>query len=682
MKQQSIQYLLVFVFLLIPNLSSAQMPKTEPEDKPGTSGSLVSAAPMDIDGDLQCRYIPKVEETYFQAHVRYSKIDDKIKNQVVDQYIKRLDPSKIFFTSEDVGQISKKILDTLNKPKDRDCQFLREIQRVLIARTKERVQYVTQVLGPKYKFDKTAEIDMDMDKREAPKSPADAEKFLKTYIHFQISNYLATDIKLPEAKKNVIKNWNRTLKRTAEIESDELYANYLDAYARALDPHSSFFGKEYFEDFKIGMGLALEGIGATLSSQDGITVVEALVPGGAAAKSGLIEPQDKIVSVGQGPKGKLENVIDMELREVVKRIRGPKDSNVRLVILRQKAGKKERYEIVLKREKINLEDEAAQVTYLDKEVGGVKKTIAVVNLPSFYADSRRSGRSSAKDMKKIMKEVASKKVSGMVLDLASNSGGSLEDAVKIAGLFFKTGNVVKQSTREDLPMGGETSLADKDSEIDFNGPLVVLTSRLSASASEIVAGTLQDYKRAVVVGGDHTFGKGSIQQVIPFLNDSSALKITIGMFFTPGGNSTQHRGVVADIPLPGAFDLDDLGEKSLDYSLPPKKIDPFISDSAFVVSGEGAWKKIAPEQITVLKEKSTKRVAQSEDFKKIVDELNKTKARGKVIKLAEITAESKKKEKEKSKGLKNLSKQDKEKEYLKRADVQEAVSVLSDLMSI
>ena len=226
------------------------------------------------------------------------------------------------------------------------------------------------------------------------------------------------------------------------------------------------------------MSLSLQGIGATLSSQDGFTVVEDLVPGGPAARSGLIDPQDKIIAVGQDG-GPMENVIEMELREVVKKIRGKKGTKVKLTLLRKKGDGKTRVDINLVRDEIKLEDQAASLLTIDKDVNGRKLKIGVVNFPSFYSAGSRGGRSSAADLKKLIAEARTKKIDGLVLDLSNNGGGSLEDAVKVAGLFFAKGNVVKQSSRDDARE--EITLADQDATVDWPGPLVVLTSRVSAS---------------------------------------------------------------------------------------------------------------------------------------------------------------------------------------------------------
>lgn len=634
---------------------------------------IVTELNAQVKEGLQCQFIPIIEQGFLANHVKYSNRDKELRERTLSQYIKGLDPLKIYFTQSDIEKIQQISGDIFEKTKNKDCAFLDEIQKMLIFKMKSRLEFVKSFLGKKYKFDDKAEFVFDADKQPWQKSDDAINEFMKKYIHFQISNYLATDMKLEEAKKNVIKNYDRGLKRTEEKDKDDLYATYLDSFARALDPHSSFFSRDVLEDFEINMSLSLEGIGATLSSQDGFTVVEQLVPGGAAARSSLVEPQDKIVAVGQAT-GPMVNVIDMDLKDVVKKIRGPKGTKVRLSILRKSGDGKKRIEVTLVRDKVNLEDEAAQLHIIDKEIGGEKKKIGILNFPSFYAGG---GRSSAADMKKLMKEAADKKVDGMVLDLSSNGGGSLEDAVKIAGLFFKTGNVVKQSSK--FEGRGEQTLSDKDSTVDYNGPLVVLTSRISASASEIVSGTLKDYKRAVIVGGDHTFGKGSVQSVLPIPNNLGAIKVTVGMFFIPGGQSTQHQGVDADVVLPGPFSTDEVGEKSLDYSLPPKKLPNFVSKEAFVSEGSGAWIQIKNEWIKSLADRSKDRVAKSEEFKKIIEDMKKAQERGKLIKVSEALKDKNEKDK-KEKEKKKMSKDDKVKDYLARADIVEASQVLSDLI--
>lgn len=625
---------------------------------------------------LDCNWVDPIQTGFLQNHLVFKQKDKDLQARVVEQYIKRQDPAKLYLLESDVTQIRNLMKNAFDDVAKSDCKFTAEIQALLEKRMTERTEAVKKALGKDFKFNRETEIVYDPDKKSYPKSTEEADEFVRKYLQLQVANYLATDIKLDEAKKRVIKNYERALKRVKETKTENLVSNYLNAFALALDPHSSFFSKEYYEDFTIDMSLSLEGIGATLSQEDGFTVVEALVAGGAASKSGLVQPQDKIVAVSK-KDGKMENVIDMELKDVVKMIRGPKGTKVKLTIMRKEDGANNKYEIELTREKISLEENAVSIYYQDKDVNGIKRKIGIINFPSFYADSKRGGRSSAADMKKVIAEARAKNVDGLVLDLSNNGGGSLEDAVKVGGLFIRTGNIVKQSSRRD---GMETALADTDDKVDWTGPLVILTSRVSASASEIVSGALRDYNRAVVVGSDHTYGKGSIQTVIAVPGDLGALKVTIGMFFTPGGFSTQHRGVESDIIIPSAYNLEDMGEKTMDYSLPPKKIDSFLSKDA-QGEKENLWTPIKSDWLSKLKTRSSQRVAKSEEFKKITDELEKTIKLGKVIKVSEVLKDKGEKEK-KVKKSRYADKAEKDKEYLKRAEIQEASEVLLDLINL
>lgn len=630
---------------------------------------------------LDCVWVDPIQTGFLQNHLVFKKKDAALQNRVIDQYIKRQDGAKIYLLESDIAEIKVIMKDVFEKLAKKECNFVNEIQAIVVKRSEERAEFVKKLLGKDFKFNKDVEFVYDPDHKAQPKTKEEAEEFLKKFVQFQIANYLATDIKLEEAKTRVVKNYVRNLKRMKETKFEELVANYLNSFAMSLDPHSNFFSKDYYDDFTIDMSLSLEGIGATLSQQDGFTTIEALVPGGAAAKSKNLEPQDKIVAVSiKG--GKMENVIDMDLKDVVKLIRGPKGTKVKLSILRKEADGNKKMDVELTREKISLEDNAVSIYYQEKEVNGQKKKIGVINFPSFYADNKRGGRSSAADLKKIIAEAQANKATGLVLDLSNNGGGSLDDAVKIGGLFFKTGNVVKQSSSRENGDGSEIPLADVDEKVDWAGPLVVLTSRISASASEIVSGALKDYSRAVVVGADHTYGKGTVQTVLPVPEGRGALKVTIGMFFTPGGYSTQHRGVESDVIIPSPYSVDDIGEKSMDYSLPPKKIDSFLSKTAYVEKSEGAWATIKPEWIKTLKVRSSERVAKNDDFKKITDELEKTKKLGKTIKIAEVLKDKGEKEKKVKKSRYTSDKAEKEKEYLKRADIQEAADVLTDLMQL
>lgn len=647
--------------------------------------------------ELSCVHLYPVQIKYLEKHVNFSKLSKNLEARTIEQFIKRLDGSKLYLLDKDVKDIEKMMNGIYDKTRNKDCAALDKANALFVKRVEERVAYAKKFLNNKsFKYEPETKIHRDPQDRPRPKSLAEANKFHETYMQYQVASYLATDLKLDEAKAQIIRNYERALKRVQEFKKEDLLSSYLDSFARALDPHSSYLSADALEDFEIQMRLSLEGIGATLSSQDGFTVIEQLIPGGAADSSGKLKNKDRIIAVAQGKEEPFVNVIEMELRDVVKLIRGPKGTEVRLKILRKMAKEPERFEITLIRDKIKLEDEAAAITYMDREIGGQKLKIGLLNLPSFYADNRKNGPSAATDMKKILVDANKQKADAIVLDLSTNGGGSLRDAVDIAGLFFGTGNVVKQSQRvtsEGEQVTYET-LKDTDSTVDWAGPLVVLTSRVSASASEIVSGTLQDYKRAIVVGGDHTFGKGSVQSVEYLPQGLGAIKTTVGMFFTAGGESTQHRGVPGDIVFPSTFSTDEVGEKTLDYSLPPKKIKEFLSPTAYVTEGKGAWSQIDKPIIKKLKDKSMARIADAKDFKKIKDDIEKIKKRGKMIVVGDLIKDKTKdkdkkdpsKDKEREPGEPddgdenaNLTREERKKKYFERADIVEALNIAADL---
>lgn len=633
---------------------------------------------------LECPNVKRIQGKFFDQHILFKGPDAKIEGRAVEQYIKRLDGAKLYLRQADVDSLKAKMKGLLNMLENDNCSPIDTAQKLLETRFAERVEFAKSILTAKtFKFDPNTSITLDPDKRKYAASVKDQNEYQKKYLQFQLSNQLATGLKQEEAIQQVVRNYERGLKRVKETTVEQRYNDYLDSFGRALDPHTSYFSRDTLEDFEVQMSLSLEGIGASLSSQDGFTIVEQLLEGGSAKSSGLVQPQDKIVAVGQynpdGTEAQFESVVEMDLRDVVRRIRGPKGTKVRLQLMREKGGAKERLTVTLARDKIKLEEDAAQLSMQEREIDGKKTTIGVLNLPSFYSDGRRGGRSAASDMKKLLVEAKEKGVKALVVDFSTNGGGSLDDAVKIAGLFFKTGNVVKQSNRD--PDGPALTLADRDPAVDWSGPLVVLTSRFSASASEIVAGTLKDYKRAVIVGGDHTFGKGSVQSVNELPPGLGAIKTTVGWFFTPSGYSTQWRGVTGDIVLPSPFSTEEIGEKALDYSLQPKNITEFRSKDAKVATGEGVWNEVSDSEIKQLNTRATARIAKNPEFIKIVDEAKKAKARGKVIKLSESLKESKER-KDENDQKKTWGKEEKLAEYLKRADIQEALNVAADLFAL
>ncbi|NJL25460.1 MAG: PDZ domain-containing protein, partial [Calothrix sp. SM1_5_4] len=333
--------------------------------------------------DLSCVHVYPVQMKYLEKHVNFSRLSKNLEARTAEQFIKRLDGSKLYLLDKDVKEIEKSMLGIFDKTRAKDCSAIEKANALFVKRLEERVAYAKKFLGPKFKYDEKAKIQRDPQDRARAKTLAEANRAHETYMQYQVASYLATDMKLEEAKQQIIRNYERALKRVQEQKKEDLLSGYIDSFARALDPHSSYLSADALEDFEIQMRLSLEGIGATLSSQDGFTVIEQLIPGGAADASGKLKNKDRIIAVGQGKDGPFQNVIEMELRDVVKLIRGPKGSEVRLKVLRKTAKDPQRFEVTLVRDKIKLEDEAAAITYLDRDVGGQKLKIGLLNLPSF-----------------------------------------------------------------------------------------------------------------------------------------------------------------------------------------------------------------------------------------------------------------------------------------------------------
>jgi carboxyl-terminal processing protease len=387
-----------------------------------------------------------------------------------------------------------------------------------------------------------------------------------------------------EIKKIVTRRYTRILRMYREFDNDDVLQYYLTALARVYDPHSDYMPKSELENFSIGMKLSLFGIGALLQSEDGFCKIKELKPG-PAMRSKLLKPNDKIVGVAQG-EDEFIDVVDMKLNKVVELIRGPKGSKVRLnVVPADAADPSVRKVVSLVREEIKLEDQEAKAKIIELPQGKDKLIrLGVIDLPSFYSafelegqKSGSEGKSTTIDVARLIRKLVNEHIAGIVLDLRRNGGGSLEEAINLTGLFIKEGPVVQVKGPEGEPMIER----DRDSQVFYDGPLIVLTSRFSASASEILAGALQDYGRALVVGDSSTHGKGTVQsllQLAPYMrqrgiaatptNNPGAVKITIRKFYRASGSSTQLKGVVPDIILPSINNHMEVGEASLDNPLP------------------------------------------------------------------------------------------------------------------
>ncbi|MDE0884274.1 MAG: carboxy terminal-processing peptidase [Myxococcota bacterium] len=588
---------------------------------------------------LNCSRIPELSRTLLHKHISFHYVNDELRQRIVDNYVKRLDASKSLYLAAEVAVLKKQLRAIIQQIRDDDCSALLKIQTDQVTRYEALQKFATEMLADEnYELDTDAVLIIDPDKRAFSPNAEARNELVSKLIHFQMSNYTSSDMALPEAREKLTHRYELMTRRAKEKTNEDLYAEYLDAFATALDPHSNYLSQEVLEDFQISMGLSLEGIGVALSTKDGYSVVEKIIPGGAAAGLKVLEPQDKIIAVAQDGEEPVD-IIDMDLRDVVRLIRGKRGTTVNLTVLRQ-GETTERFQVSIVRDKINLEEQAAKIRFEEVEIKGEKKKVAVLELPSFYGGNDPSGRQSSSDVAALLKEAKKEKAVGLVLDLSRNGGGLLETSVDIAGLFIEDGGIV--ATRDTFSQ--VQVLRDPNSRIAWDGPLVVLISRVSASASEIVAGALKDYRRAVIVGDDHSFGKGTVQSMVPLPEGLGALKVTTALFFRPGGRSTQHAGVASDVIIPSIFGTDDFGEAHQTYSLPTQSITSFLEITDSTEDDGPAWQPITPALIQELALRSNKRVEINEDLIKIRERVAKTDERNGVVHLAELIKEQEEKE--------------------------------------
>ncbi len=638
---------------------------------------------------LTCNRLPMLMKSFLANHYAMRSLTAEIRTHAVDQMTKNLDPSKTLLYESDLEKLRPVLQDTFAGMQSGNCSSLQLVSDLLLARARENEAIVRKLLGPDYRLDETAELNINVSKRPYVKTAAEKHELLRKTAQFQIENALLAGIDLAEAKKRLIHRYELQTMRVAERTSEKLITDFAEAFALALDPHTSYLSPENLEDLQIQMQLALEGIGAALSSDNGFAVIVDLVPGGGAERSGLLKPKDKIIAVAQEGE-KPVDVIDMDLRDIIKLIRGKKGTQVTLTILRQ-AERTDRFDVTITRDKIDIKEQEAKITYETRAGNGRQYRFGVIDLPSFYGDEKGK-KSCYEDVKALLAEAARQRVDGIVLDLSRNGGGLLREAVRLAGLFLGEGGIV--ATRDSR--GRQTILAngsaasgpegDRRDVIEFpaedpralyRGPVVVLTSRLSASASEIVAGALKDYRRAVIIGSDHTFGKGSVQELTPLPSGLGGMKVTTGLYFLPGGKSTQKMGVEADVRLPGWFILESIGETELDYPLPVQAIAPFLG-----APGNAAplWKPLKQPLLAELATRSKARVARDAKFAEIIKNNKEAAGRKGVIRLADLR---KAVEKERSAKKKETPAELKKKTMDQHSPyVSESVNVLLDLVAL
>jgi carboxyl-terminal processing protease len=510
-------------------------------------------------------------------HFRRIKFNDSLSTVVLRNYFNELDPSHVYFLESDIRKFDylKDKLDDMSRSENVTPAFL--IYSVFQDRYRTRLTYVLNNLVGK-EFDYTADEYYDTDRDEAPwpQTSQELDEIWRKVIKSQALALKLAGKSQPDITDIMKKRYERLLKSFDQINNEDVFSIYMNTITESYDPHTSYLSPKASDLFRQSMSLSLEGIGARLTTENEYTKVAEIIPGGPADKSKSLHANDLISGVAQGKDGEMVDVVGWRLDEVVKLIKGPKGTEVRLQVLPAQTGVSGPPVILsFVREKVKLEDQAAKKKVINYSVNGKNLKLGVVSLPSFYMDfaAYQKGdpnyRSTTRDVKKIITELKAEGVQGIVMDLRNNGGGSLPEAIDLTGLFIKVGPVVQVRDPANRVEVG----VDDDREVTYDGPLVVLTNRFSASASEIFAGAIQDYHRGVIVG-ESTFGKGTVQAVldlgqwIPDQEKVGQLNLTSQKFYRVTGSSTQNKGVTPDIQLPTAFGPQQFGESSRPSALP------------------------------------------------------------------------------------------------------------------
>ncbi|MCA6064410.1 carboxy terminal-processing peptidase [Thalassolituus marinus] len=548
----------------------------------------------------------QIMNNLLRGHYEHQRLDDKLSSRVLDALFDDIDSTRSYLLQSDVDSFEKYrfVLDEALSRGDMRPAF--EIYNRFQQRVSERLSFLLTELKNKaddYSFDKDERLDLDREK--APWATTSAE--LDVLWRKRLKNSML-NLKMAGKEKDAIlellsKRYQNQLNRVHQSKPEDAYQTFMNAVTRSFDPHTQYFSPRNTENFNINMSLSLQGIGAVLQTEDEHTKVVRLVPGGPAAAAGNLEPADKIVGVGQDD-GDIVDVIGWRLDEVVDLIRGPKGTKVRLEILPANSSGSDSKVVTIVRDEVKLEEQSAQKEIIEVQDGDHTRKLGVIDIPTFYIDfqgrmeNKPDYRSTTRDVTKLINELKDEGIEGLIIDLRNNGGGSLEEAITLTGLFIPQGPVVQVRSTH----GRVEVLPDTDPAVLYDGPMTVLVNRLSASASEIFAGAIQDYGRGLIVGGQ-TFGKGTVQSLRPLR--SGQLKITQAKFYRVSGDSTQHQGVIPDILFPSLFDKEKIGESALEEALPWDTIRP----AEFSHSGK------VDNDLPMLRDEHQKRIEHNPDFR-------------------------------------------------------------------
>ncbi|MGY8732153.1 MAG: carboxy terminal-processing peptidase [Pirellulales bacterium] len=560
-----------------------------------------------------------------RQHLTKHKLDDEISQRALVAFLKTLDPMKLYFLKSDIDEFDAKKNDIDDMIKDGKLDFAFTVFDRLMERMVESVTAANRMIDKKHDFTADEYLSTDWDNLTYAADRAALDDRWRKRIKYNLLVLKGDETEGDEARQRLHRRYNSLLKQMQQTKSDELLEMFLTAVTTSYDPHTTYMSPTTLENFEIQMRLNLDGIGAQLTLEDGYTNITKIIPGGAADLQGDLTVKDRIVSVGQDDDGQMVDVIDMKLNDVVAKIRGKAGTTVRLGIIHD--GSAETVEVIIVRAKIQLRDSEAKGKVIEHQLGadGKKYKVGIINLPSFYMDmeAARKGdkdyRSTTRDVRMIIDGFKKDGVDAIVMDLSTNGGGSLTEAIDLTGLFIDQGTVVQVKS----PNGEVQQYDDRNPGTAWDGPLVVVCSKFSASASEIFAGAIVDYDRGIVVGDSATHGKGTVQSLLDLGSqlfrianppNLGALKITMQQFYRPSGESTQLSGVKSDIILPSITDHMDVSESDLDYPIAFDEVGDTVKESL------GLRDAALIEALTAA---SAKRVAASEKFQGLQEQIGK-----------------------------------------------------------
>jgi carboxyl-terminal processing protease len=578
-----------YLVTLLPVLLLSFQPDSSTNGAPGSTPSS-SAKPATYAADdlaptiSQERVEQLVAKLLTTYHYRKVRLNDSLSSVIWDNYLNDIDGNKTYLLASDVASFEKYRNQLDDALVNGDLTAAYDVYNVFRKRYKERSDFIKEQIKKPFTFTEDETFNTDRKKAAWPKTVEEQNDLWRKILKNQ-----ELELKLGNRKDSVLlatmnQRYTNLDKAYGRVKSADVFQIYMNSFAEALDPHTNYFSPTNADRFNQEMSQSLEGIGAMLQEDGEYIKITKVLPGGPAFKSNALKENDKIAGVAQGDNGAMVNTMNWQVDEVVKLIKGPKGTIVRLQVVSPDAlASAPPKEIRMVREKIKLEDQRAKKEVIEITDNGKRFKIGVINIPMFYRDFEGARKhekefsSTTSDVKKFIDSLKIEKVDGIVIDLRDNGGGSLTEAIDLTGLFIPKGPVVqvKEST-------GETEVyADSDPTVAYDGPMAILVNRFSASASEIFAAAIQDYKRGVIVGGQ-TFGKGTVQTLIDLNKwlskdaDKSnkdnekvgELKMTIQKFYRINGSSTQHKGVTPDVQFPSAFSAEEYGESSQPSALP------------------------------------------------------------------------------------------------------------------